>query len=75
MPPVVQNAPKTWPSPQDWQAAIQNPHIAFTVAFLKNATPAVDHLGLPTVWSGKEETWRRRRYRNFWQRRDRMPEG
>jgi len=44
--------PKHWPSPQDWQTAIQNPHIAFTDLFLKSATPALDRLGLPAVWSG-----------------------
>ena len=52
MPPTVPSLAKNWPSPQDWQAAIQNPHTAFTDAFLRGATAAVDHLGLPTVWSG-----------------------
>jgi len=52
MPPSAPNSPKLWPSPQDWQAAIQNPQIAFTDSFLKSATPALDRLGLPAVWSG-----------------------
>jgi hypothetical protein len=41
-----------WPSPRDWQVAIQNPKTAFDDSILKAATPATDRLGLPAVWSG-----------------------
>lgn len=41
-----------WPSPQDYNEAIQNPEIAFSDFVLKSATAELDQLGLPKPVSG-----------------------
>lgn len=41
-----------WPAPQDYNEAVQNPHLCFTDAELRSATAEVNVLGLPVVVSG-----------------------
>ncbi|MBY0546170.1 MAG: hypothetical protein K2W95_02705 [Candidatus Obscuribacterales bacterium] len=41
-----------WPAPQDYNEAVQNPHLCFTDAELRSGTPEVNALGLPFVASG-----------------------
>lgn len=41
-----------WPSPQDYNEAIQNPHHVLSDEELKNATVAIDNLGLPRPTTG-----------------------
>ena len=41
-----------WPSPRDFQEAIQSPQVCFADSILRQSMPAVDRLGLPLVASG-----------------------
>ena len=43
----------SWPSPQDFAEAVQNPSTNFCDPDLQAATVQLDHLGLPVVCSGK----------------------
>ncbi len=41
-----------WPSPQDYNEAVQNPHISFTDAELRDGKPELTALGLPRPMTG-----------------------
>jgi len=45
-----------WPSPQDYNEAVQNPHITLTDAELKLGQPELSELGLPRPRSGNFAT-------------------
>ncbi len=45
-------AKRQWPSPQDFNEAMQNPNIAFEDAFLKRCKPQLNALGLPQPITG-----------------------
>jgi hypothetical protein len=42
----------SWPTPQDYNEAVQSPHICFSDLELQNGTPTVTALGLPKPISG-----------------------
>src|SRR4051812_18229861 len=42
----------SWPTPQDYNEAVQNPRIAFTDSDLRNGQPELTPLGLPRPISG-----------------------
>ena len=42
----------SWPSPQDYNEAVQNPHTSFTDAELRGGQPEVTALGLPRPMTG-----------------------
>ncbi len=44
--------PSSWPSPQDYNEAVQNPLHSFRDAELATANPELDALGLPRPYSG-----------------------
>lgn len=48
--PIVEKA--YWPSPQDYNEAIQNPHANFDAALLRDAKPELTALGIPRAASG-----------------------
>lgn len=41
-----------WPTPQDYNEAVQNPHLAFSDPELKSGQPELNNLGLPRPFSG-----------------------
>ncbi len=41
-----------WPTPQDYNEAVQNPRLAFTDTDLRNGQPELNRLGLPRPISG-----------------------
>jgi len=41
-----------WPTPQDYNEAVQNPRLAFADADLRSGQPALDKIGLPRPISG-----------------------
>ncbi|MBX9723714.1 MAG: hypothetical protein K2X81_20075, partial [Candidatus Obscuribacterales bacterium] len=42
----------SWPSPQDYNEAIQNPHLCFSDEELRNGKAVLNALGLPQPNSG-----------------------
>lgn len=46
------SASRTWPTPQDYQEAVQNPQIAFQDRELAGSEPELTPLGMPKVASG-----------------------
>jgi hypothetical protein len=41
-----------WPTPQDYNEAVQNPHLVFADGELRSGQPELDRLGLPRPRSG-----------------------
>lgn len=65
--PVQASSRTTWPTPQDYNEALQTPSICFSDPELQTAEIALNHLGLPKVASGAFAcVYKARTGANYW---------